>query len=170
MTTRTSTAAYSLMTCRQGESLEWNRPNMKYQSASHHDTPPPFKEKRRTCLMALAPTESMKLLVVQSRMMEWTALSGSRKTTTSEVVSLCSSSRWPLTPSSTWLLWGRTSWITASSLYWNQPQTWHGEELPLQTWSQMLPDVSLKEFILLFWETADISSDIDDTLSLKDPP
>lgn len=73
-----------------------------------------------TCLMALAPTESMKLADVQSRMMEWTVHRGSMKTASSRSDSLCRSSSWPFLCSSATLLWDKTSWVTPCSSYWNQ--------------------------------------------------
>ena len=72
--------------------------------------------------MALAPTESMKLADVQSRMMEWTVHRGSIKTASSRSDSLCRSSSWPFLCSSATLLWDKTSWVTPCSLYWNQPK------------------------------------------------
>ena len=80
------------------------------------------ENRKRTCLMALAPTESMKLADVQSRMMEWTVHIGSMKTASSRSDSLCRSSSWPFLCSSATLLWDKTSWVTPCSLYWNQPK------------------------------------------------
>lgn len=127
MTTWTSTAAYSLITCGDRRWLtHWGKVlNVRVPPATCTFLNWNFSlqwtwycKKGRTCLMALAPTESMKLAGVQSRMMEWTALRGSRKTGSSKSDSLCLS--WLFFCSSATWLSDKTSWVTPSSLYWNQ--------------------------------------------------
>ncbi len=136
MTTRTSTAAYSLITCRDryrlthwGQILNVRVPSATYiflqafviannritLTLTHWKKK---KKKGRTCLMALAPTESMKLAGVQSRMMEWMVLRGLRNTTSSKSDSLCLTPNWPFISSSATWLWDKTSWVTPCSLYW----------------------------------------------------
>lgn len=155
MTTRTSTAAYSLITCRNIYRLtqrKWYKKNsqvflnskncsstwMKSKEPEHYMlsqyptiTNPVvvvinlmlkliIEEKKKTCLMALAPTESMKLADVQSRMMEWTVLRGSRKMASSESDSSCLSCNWPFFCSSVTGFCGITSWVTPCFLYYIQ--------------------------------------------------
>lgn len=73
--------------------------------------------------MALAPTESTKQTDVQSRMMEWTELRGSRKRASSKS-ELCLFSSWPFLCSSKVRLWDRTSWVTPCSFDWNPSKRW----------------------------------------------
>ena len=65
--------------------------------------------------MALAPTESMKHMDVQSSMMECTELRGLRKRASSKSV-LGISSSWPFPCSSKTGLCDRTSWVTPCSV------------------------------------------------------
>lgn len=88
ITTFTSMAAYSLMICRRRWQVNcWIT---KYRWLQKY-----FWVSCWTCLMALAPTESMKQTSVQSRIMEWT------ETRTSSESDLSTSSTW-LFSSSTW--------------------------------------------------------------------
>lgn len=105
MTTFTSMAAYSLMTCGQkwqiSHWIAWHQPSQKQ-----------FWVSCWTCLMALAPTESMKQTSVQSRMMEWT------DTRPSSESDLSASSTWLFPFSSATWLGDRVSHVSLCSVNW----------------------------------------------------
>lgn len=108
MTTCTSTAAYSLMSCRNGEAPQFNITPSISQARSTDRLP---LGGVRTCLMALAPTESTKQTDVQSKMTEWTAPAGSGTRASSG-----RSSNRPFRCSSSAVTSVRTAWVTPSLL------------------------------------------------------
>lgn len=114
MTTWTSTAAYSLMTCKDGGSALNITPNKLLSKLQARSTESRSLGGVGTCLTALAPTESTKQTDVQSKTTEWMAPGGSGTR-----ASCSRSSSRPFRSSSSAATSARTSWVTPLSLNWS---------------------------------------------------